>query len=170
MVYTYHHRFSGASVQVCINIKNFMNLAIEQAIKASKKGEVPIGAVVCLASGDVIGAGHNETETTNDPSAHAEVVALRRACQKFSRPRLDGCLLFTTLEPCAMCADIIAKTRIQTVYLGALDPKGGALFQGPKLYTHPTCFHKPEVNTDYILPECGQMISDFFREKRKLKR
>jgi tRNA(Arg) A34 adenosine deaminase TadA len=155
---------------VQINPETFMNLAIEQAKKALELGEVPIGAVVISAAGEIMGVGHNLTETTNDPSAHAEVVAMRQACLEVGRPRLDECILFTTLEPCAMCADLIAKTRIQIVYLGALDPKGGALMQGPKLYQQPTCFHKPVVNTDYLQTKCGQMISDFFKKKREKKK
>ena len=153
-----------------INPENFMNLAIEQAKKALEISEVPIGAVVVSADGEIMGLGHNLTETTNDPTAHAEVVALRQACAEVGRPRLDGCILFTTLEPCAMCADLIAKTRVKIVYLGALDPKGGALMQGPKLYEQPTCFHKPDVNTDYLKAECGQMLSDFFKRKRENKK
>ena len=147
-------------------IKDLMDQAYALACQAAQQDEVPIGSLVISPTGIVIADGYNLTETTKDPSAHAEVVAIRRACQALNQKRLDGCHLITTLEPCPMCADLIAKSRIHTLYIGAKDPKGGGLLQGPQVYTHATCFHKPHVNWDFQNPVCGTILSTFFKKKR----
>jgi tRNA(adenine34) deaminase len=149
------------------NIKKYMKQAYHLALKAKTLDEVPVGCLIISPNGTIIAEAHNSTEFQKNPIAHAEVIAIHKACHTLNQKRLYDCTLITTLEPCPMCADLISKARIKNIYIGAYDPKGGGIFQGPKLYDHATCYHKPAVYFEANLPECGQILSDFFQSKRK---
>ncbi len=121
-----------------------MRRALDEARSAAAGGEVPVGAVVTRA-GEVIAAGRNRMRLDNDPPAHAEMVAIRAAAAALGTPRLDGCDLWVTLEPCAMCAGAMALARVSRLYFAAPDPKGGAVLHGPRLFSQPTCHPAPDV-------------------------
>ena len=142
-----------------------MRLALDEARAAAAAGEVPVGAIV-VRDGAVLGTGRNRMRTDNDPTAHAEMVALRAAAAALGDWRLDGCDLWVTLEPCAMCAGAIALARVSRLYFGAGDPKGGAVLHGPRLFTQPTCHHAPEVWPGIGEAEASEMLRGFFRERR----
>jgi tRNA(adenine34) deaminase len=142
-----------------------MRRAIEEARAAAAEGEVPVGAVV-TRGGEVIAAGRNRMRSDNDPTAHAEMVAMRSAAAALGAPRLDGCDLWVTLEPCAMCAGAMALARLSRLYFAASDPKGGAVLHGPRLFSQPTCHHAPEVYSGMGEEEAGEMLKAFFRERR----
>ena len=142
-----------------------MRLALDEARAAAAAGEVPVGAVV-TKDGVVLGTGRNRMRTDHDPTAHAEVVAMRAAAQALGDWRLDGCDLWVSLEPCAMCAGAIALARVGRLYFGAADPKGGAVVNGPHLFAQPTCHHAPEVYPGIGEVEAGELLRDFFRERR----
>ena len=142
-----------------------MRLALAEARAAAQAGEVPVGAVV-TRDGAVLGIGRNRMRADQDPTAHAEVVAMRAAAQALGDWRLDGCDLWVTLEPCAMCAGAVALARVSRLYFGAPDPKGGAVLHGPRLFGQPTCHHAPEVYPGIGEGEAGEMLRDFFRERR----
>jgi tRNA(adenine34) deaminase len=142
-----------------------MRLALDEARAAAMAGEVPVGAVVAR-DGEIIGAGRNRMLADNDPTAHAEMVAMRVAAAALGGWRLDGCDLWVTLEPCAMCAGAIALARVSRLYFGAADPKGGAVLNGPRLFTQPTCHHAPDVYPGIGEGEAGALLRDFFRERR----
>jgi tRNA(adenine34) deaminase len=142
-----------------------MRLALDEARAAAAAGEVPVGAVV-TRDGEVLGIGRNRMRADHDPTAHAEIVAMRAAAQAVGDWRLDGCDLWVTLEPCAMCAGAIALARVSRLYFGAGDPKGGAVLHGPRLFTQPTCHHAPEVYPGIGEGEAGELLRDFFRERR----
>jgi tRNA(adenine34) deaminase len=142
-----------------------MRLALDEARAAALAGEVPVGAVV-TRDGAVLSVARNRMRDTNDPTAHAEIVALRAAAAALGTSRLDGCDLWATLEPCAMCAGAIALARVQRLYFGAADPKGGAILHGPRLFAQPTCHHAPEVYPGIGESEAGEMLKAFFRERR----
>ena len=142
-----------------------MRRALEEAEAAARGGDVPVGAVV--SRGDaILGVGRNRMRDWRDPTAHAEIVALREAATALGSERLDGCDLWVTLEPCAMCAGAIALARIARLYFGAGDPKGGAVLHGPLLFGQPTCHHAPEVYPGIGEGEAGEMLRAFFRERR----
>jgi len=142
-----------------------MRLALDTAVAAANRGEVPVGAVI-TRNGAVIATGGNETRTTLDPTAHAEIVAIRAACAALGTDRLVGCDLWVTLEPCAMCAGAIAHARIERLYYAASDPKGGAVEHGARVFAHPTCHHRPEVIPGLGSGEAGILLRDFFAERR----
>ncbi|MEA3051762.1 MAG: tRNA(adenine34) deaminase [Sphingomonadales bacterium] len=142
-----------------------MRRALEEARAAADDGEVPVGAVVTRA-GEVIASGRNRMRADNDPTAHAEMVAMRAAAAALGGPRLDGCDLWVTLEPCAMCAGAMALARIDRLYFAAPDPKGGAVLNGPRLFAQPTCHHAPEVYSGLGEAEAGGMLKAFFRARR----
>ena len=142
-----------------------MRLALDRAREAAAAGEVPVGAVV-TRDGEVIAATANAMRSGSDPTAHAEMVALREAARVLGTSRLDGCDLWVTLEPCAMCAGAIALARIGRRYFAAPDPKGGAVLHGPRLFSQPTCHHAPEVYGGIGESEAAAMLRDFFRERR----
>jgi tRNA(Arg) A34 adenosine deaminase TadA len=142
-----------------------MRLALEEARHAAAGDEVPIGAVV-TRDGTVLAQARNAMRTTSDPTAHAEVVALREAARVLGTSRLDGCDLWVTLEPCAMCAGAISLARIARLYFAAPDPKAGAVVNGPRLYNLPTCHHAPEVYAGIGEEEAAEMLRAFFRERR----
>jgi tRNA(adenine34) deaminase len=142
-----------------------MRHALDEARAAADDGEVPVGAVVTRA-GAIIASGRNRMRLDNDPTAHAEIVAMRAAAAALGTSRLDGCDLWVTLEPCAMCAGAVALARIGRLYFAAADPKGGAVLHGPRLFAQPTCHHSPEVYPGMGEAEAGEMLKAFFRERR----
>lgn len=142
-----------------------MAQAIEQALLAQTQGDVPIGAVITY-NDEIIAAAGNEIIQLDDPTAHAELLALRRASQKLGSARLIDCDLYVTLEPCPMCAQAISFARIRRLYFGAYDPKGGGVDHGPKIFEQKTCHHKPEIYGGIQENECGKLLKDFFRKKR----
>ena len=139
--------------------------AFDEARLAGARGEVPVGAVVAR-DGVVIAAAGNRTLADRDPTAHAEVLAIRAACAALGSERLVGCDLYVTLEPCAMCAGAISFARLRRVYYAAPDPKGGALDHGPRFFTQATCHHAPEVYGGLRESEAAELLRGFFRERR----
>ena len=144
---------------------SFMELALKEAEAAAARGESPIGAVV-VREGRVLAAAGNRVREDDDPTAHAEVLALRAACRAEGRPRLDGADLYVTLEPCAMCAGAIAEAHVRRLYYGAPDPKGGAVDHGPRLFGQPTCHHRPEIYGGLDERRCAALLKDFFAALR----
>jgi tRNA(adenine34) deaminase len=142
-----------------------MRVALAEAEAAAAAGEVPVGAVV-VREGAVVATGRNRMLTDSDPTAHAEMVALRNAAAMLGTSRLDGCDLWVSLEPCAMCAGAIALSRIGRLYFAAADPKGGAVLHGPRLFAQPTCHHAPEVYPGIGEERAAEMLRTFFRERR----
>ncbi|HKY81785.1 MAG TPA: nucleoside deaminase [Sphingobium sp.] len=142
-----------------------MRRALDLARAAEAAGEVPIGAVVTL-DGRVLGEGENRNRRDRDPTAHAEIVALREAAARIGDFRLTGCDLWVTLEPCPMCAGAISHARIARLYYAAPDPKGGAIEQGPRLFTQPQCLHRPEVYGGLAEAEASALLRDFFVARR----
>jgi tRNA(Arg) A34 adenosine deaminase TadA len=142
-----------------------MRRALDEARAAAEAGEVPVGAVVARA-GTVIATGRNRMRLDSDPTAHAEMVAIRSAAAALGTSRLDGCDLWVTLEPCAMCAGAMALARLSRLYFAAPDPKGGAVLHGPRLFAQPTCHHAPEVYSGIGEAEAAEMLKAFFRERR----
>jgi len=142
-----------------------MSLALEQARIAAGEGEVPIGAVV-VRDGEVVAMAHNLTRKLPDPTAHAELLAIRWASQTLQQERLNGCELWVTLEPCAMCAGAIAHARIARLYYAAPDPKGGAVEHGARVFEQPQCLHRPEVYSGMGESEAADLLRGFFRERR----
>lgn len=144
-----------------------MDIALEEARAAGLRGEVPVGAVVVDGtSGEVLAKAGNACEELADVSAHAEILALKLAAEKFGSPRLTGCDLYVTLEPCPMCATAISFARIRRLYFGAYDEKGGGVDNGPRIYAHPTCHHKPEVYGGMDEVASAELLKDFFKERR----
>ena len=143
----------------------FMARAIEVAERAAARGEVPVGAAI-VQDGKLLVRAGNRVEADHDPTAHAEILAIRAAAGLLETPRLADCDLYVTLEPCAMCAAAIAFARIRRVYFGAFDPKGGAVEHGPRFFGQPTCHHTPEVYGGIDETRCGELLRDFFRERR----
>jgi tRNA(adenine34) deaminase len=150
------------------NIKSsYFDLAIKEARLTSKRGEVPVGAVIVeVPTGRVLAKAGNLIETTKDPTAHAEILAIREATNILGTPRLKDCDLYVTLEPCPMCAAAISFARIRRLYFGAFDQKSGGVDHGPKFYTHPTCHHAPEVYGGIEETLCRRLLKEFFLEKR----
>lgn len=144
-----------------------MVLALQQAQEAQELGEVPVGAVLVDGQGAILSQSHNLTIQQADPTAHAEINVIREACQKMGSQRLEGISLYVTLEPCPMCATAISFARIQTLYYGAFDPKGGGVDHGPFVYDQSTCHHKPQVFGGVMAPECGALLTDFFKGCRE---
>ncbi len=142
-----------------------MRAALDLAKSAAAGGEVPVGAVV-VKDGMIVGEGHNAPRTAHDPTAHAEIVAIRAAAARLGNERLDGCDLYVTLEPCAMCAGAIAHARIARLYYGADDPKGGAVAHGPRVFAQPTVHHRPEVYDGIGAGEAGALLREFFAARR----
>ena len=142
-----------------------MSHALEQAKLGALAGEVPVGAVI-LYKGEIIAAAHNETLVRNDPTAHAEMLAIRAACAALKTTHLVECELIVTLEPCAMCAQAIAFARIRKLIYAASDPKGGGVENGPRIFNQPTCHHKPEIFSGIEAEAAGILLKEFFAAKR----
>ena len=144
-----------------------MDLALAQARAAAAAGEVPVGAVLIeAASGRILAETRNRIEELNDPTAHAEVLAIRAGAALMDSPRLPACDLYVTLEPCPMCAGAIAFARLRRVYYGAADPKGGAVDHGIRLFEQPTCHHRPEVYGGIGEGEAAELLREFFQARR----
>ncbi|MEH6660490.1 MAG: tRNA adenosine(34) deaminase TadA [Parasphingorhabdus sp.] len=144
---------------------SFMGDALDLAHAAITVDEVPVGAVI-VRDGKIIGQGHNRTRIDHDPTAHAEIVAIRQATEFLGNDRLDGCDLWVTLEPCTMCAGAIAHARLRRLYYGADDPKGGAVDSGVRFFESPTCHHKPEVYAGIEGESAARLLLEFFRGRR----
>ncbi len=142
-----------------------MTRALALARDAAAAGEVPVGAVV-VRDGEIIAEGHNQPRASGDPTAHAEIVALRAAASKLGTEKLADCDLWVTLEPCTMCAGAISHARIKRVYYGAVDPKGGAVDSGVNFFAAATCHHAPEVYAGFDEAESAALLRDFFKERR----
>ena len=144
-----------------------MKLALDEAQRAAQVGEVPVGAVLIDGrGGEVLARDHNRVEGLKDPTAHAELLVLQDAARRLGEKRLAGADLYVTLEPCAMCAGAIALARVRRLYFGAYDPKGGAVEHGAKVFTQPTCNHRPEVVGGLRESEASALLKDFFAERR----
>jgi tRNA(adenine34) deaminase len=147
--------------------ERFMRMALDQAQAAADAGEVPVGAIlVDPASGEVIAAGANGPIAAHDPTAHAEIVAMRRAATALGNYRLTGLTLYVTLEPCAMCAGAISHARIGRVVWAADDPKGGAVVHGPRVFDQPTCHWRPATDSGLLAEEASGLLRGFFRSRR----
>jgi len=144
---------------------SFMEEALAEARVAAAAGEVPIGCVI-VRDGAVIARARNATIAARDPTAHAEMLAIRAAAAALASERLADCDLYVTLEPCPMCAAAISFARIRKLYYGAADPKGGAVENGVKLYASPTCHHRPEIYAGIAEREAAALLQDFFRARR----
>ncbi len=143
-----------------------MDVALREAEAAGARGEVPVGAVVVNAAGEVVAQAGNRTRELNDPTAHAEVLAIRAACAALGSERLIGHDLYVTLEPCAMCAAAIAASRVARLYYGAGDPKSGGVAQGARVFAHAQCHHAPEVYDGIDAAASEAMLKAFFAGKR----
>lgn len=151
--------------------ENIFEIGLQQAKLAFEADEIPVGAVVFnTKTHEIIAAAHNQTIATCDPLAHAEIVAIRAACEKLQLKQLTGYSIFSTLEPCVMCAGAIGWARLDCVYFGAADPKSGAVDQGACVFTHPQTHHKPLVARGIHAAECGALMTAFFKAKRAAKK
>ena len=145
----------------------FLDMALAEAEAAAARGEIPVGVVVVEGvSGRVLACAGNRVEEQRDPTAHAEILALRAAGAEMNTPRLAGCDLYVTLEPCAMCAQAIALARIRRLYFGAYDPKGGGVDHGPRIFQQPTCHHRPDVVGGLEEARCAALLRGYFSELR----
>ena len=142
-----------------------MRRALDLAAAAAAAGEVPVGAVI-TCEGEIVAEAGNAMRGSMDPTAHAEMVAIRAAAVKLGRARLDGCQLWVSLEPCAMCAGAVALARIDTLHFAAEDPKGGGVIHGARVFAQPTCHHRPEVLSGLGEEEAGALLKAFFAERR----
>ena len=143
-----------------------MEHALVEARNAAQRGEVPVGCVILGPDGRLLAAAGNRTEIARDPTAHAELLAIRIACTRLNSVRLTDCDLYVTLEPCPMCAQAISFARLRRVYYGASDPKGGGIEHGPRIFDQPTCHFRPEVYPGIADREAGELLKAFFRERR----
>ncbi len=143
-----------------------MSHAIAAAKQAAAQGEVPVGAAIIAPNGQLLASAHNLTRTNHDPSAHAETLAIRAACDMLKTDRLPNHDLYVTLEPCPACAAIISAARIRRLYFGAYDPKSGGVEQGPRIFDHPQAHHKPEVYGGIEETACAALLTNFFKTKR----
>jgi tRNA(adenine34) deaminase len=156
---------AGSSPAMTMTMATFMEMALDEARAAGEAGEVPVGCVI-VHDGAVVARAGNRTLTDADPTAHAELVALRAAARLLGSERLTACDLYVTLEPCAMCAGAVSFARIRRLYYGAADPKGGAVDNGVKFFSSPTCHHRPEVYGGLAEAEASALLKQFFRERR----
>ncbi len=143
-----------------------MRLALAEAEAAAARGDVPVGAVLVDGEGRVLAAAGNRVEADHDPTAHAEMLVLRRGAAQSGAAQLTECDLYVTLEPCAMCAAAIALTRLRRLYFGAYDPKGGAVEHGPRLFDQPTTHHRPEIYGGIEERRAGELLRSFFQTRR----
>ena len=147
-----------------------MDIALQEARDAANRGEVPVGAVVVGSNGDIVSRASNRTREKNDPSAHAEMLAIRAACEHLGQERLVGYDLYVTLEPCAMCAGMIAAARIRRLYYGASDQKSGGVEQGARIFAHPQSHHSPEIYSGVGEDEATALLKAFFTKLRHLSK
>ena len=147
--------------------QSWMDRALALAGEAGEAGDVPVGAVIVEAgSGEVLAEAANRTVQDADPTAHAEMIAIRAAAARLGRPRLTGCDLYVTLEPCPMCAQAISFARIRRLYFGASDPKGGGVENGARIFDRPSCHHRPEIYGGIGETRAATLLQSFFRERR----
>ena len=146
--------------------RSHMELALDEARAAADRGEVPVGAVLVDASGAVLARAGNRTRELSDPTAHAEILAIREAAKVTQSERLTGCSLYVTLEPCAMCAAAIAAARVARLYYGAADPKSGGVAHGARVFSHPQSHHVPEVYDGISAADSERLLKDFFADRR----
>lgn len=149
-----------------MKFRSFMPLALEEARKAAARGEVPVGAIIVAQDGTVLAAEGNRTRERNDPTAHAEVLAIRAACAVLGQDRLGGCDLYVTLEPCAMCAQAMAHARLRRLYYGASDPRSGGVAHGARVFTHAQCHHVPEIYDGLEAEVARDLLKSFFEKLR----
>jgi tRNA(adenine34) deaminase len=143
-----------------------MEHAIIEAKKAFSKEEVPVGVVIVDAFGNIIASSHNQMVQRNDPTAHAELLAIQKACRIKGRGRLEDCDIYVTLEPCPMCAQAISFARLRRLYFGAYDPKGGGVDHGPHIFNSSSCYHAPETVGGLEGEQCSHLLRDFFKKVR----
>ena len=143
-----------------------MQMALDEAQAAAQAGEVPVGAVLVGKDGNILAQTRNQMRALNDPTAHAEILAIRTACEKLGNERLMGCSLYVTLEPCPMCAGAIAEARIAKLFYGAADIKGGAVDNGVALFDQKSCHHKPQVIGGLRESDCAALLKTFFALRR----
>ena len=143
-----------------------MARALAAAQAAAALGEVPVGAVIVAADGTVLAQDHNRIEERSDPTAHAEILVIRAAAARLGTPRLTGCDLYVTLEPCPMCAMAASLARLRRIYFGAEDPKGGGIDHGPRIYASSSCHHRPEVYGGIAATRSAELLRTFFRDRR----
>lgn len=144
-----------------------MQMALIEARAAGERGEVPVGAVLVDGqTGDILAQSGNRTEELSDPTAHAEVLVIREAAKKRNNPRLEGCDLYVTLEPCPLCATAISFARLRRLHFGAYDPKSGGVDHGPRIFDQSTCHHRPDVAGGHREQEAGDLLKQFFAAKR----
>jgi tRNA(adenine34) deaminase len=143
-----------------------MSTALDEARAAALRGEVPVGAVITDPAGRIVATAGNRTRELNDPTAHAEILALRAACAQAGSERLPGHALWVTLEPCPMCAAALSAARIARLYFGAADPKSGGVLQGPRIFAHPQCHHRPEIYDGIAEAEAAALLREFFAALR----
>ncbi len=146
--------------------EDYMRLALDEAQAAAMRGEVPVGAVLVDAKGKIVARSGNAPIALDDPTAHAEILAIRDAAYKAGNYRLSGLTLYVTLEPCTMCAGALSMARIQRIVYGASDPKGGAIDHGVQFFKQKSCHHKPLVTAGILSEPCGQVLKDFFKARR----
>jgi tRNA(adenine34) deaminase len=151
-----------------MSFRSHMDIALAEAAAAAARGEVPVGAVIVSSGGEVVARGGNRTREWHDPTAHAEVVAIRAACAALGQERLMGYDLYVTLEPCPMCAAAISNARIARLYYGAGDAKSGGVAQGPRVFSHPQCHHAPEVYDGISAAPSEALLKSFFEARRRL--
>ena len=149
-----------------MTFRSHMDAALQEARAAAARGEVPVGAVIVSPKGEVVARAGNRTRELNDPTAHAEILALRQACAAAGSERLPGHDLYVTLEPCPMCAAALSNARIARLYYGAADPKSGGVAVGPRIFTHSQCHHAPEVYDGLAAAESEALLKAFFAAKR----
>jgi tRNA(Arg) A34 adenosine deaminase TadA len=144
-----------------------MARALSEAEAAGARGEVPVGAVIVAPDGRILASAGNRTRELNDPTAHAEVLAIRAACAGLADERLIGCSLYVTLEPCPMCAAAISFARLKRLFYAASDPKGGGVEQGPRIFSQPTCHHVPEIYPGIAEEDASTLLKTFFADRRE---
>ncbi len=149
-----------------MTFRSHMEIALQEARAAAERGEVPVGAVIVAPDGSVLAQAGNRTRERSDPSAHAEMLAIREACEKLGFERLEGHDLYVTLEPCAMCAGAIVAARIRRLYFGADDPKSGGTVHGARVFDHPQAHHRPDVYPGINEDACSAVLRAFFANKR----
>lgn len=147
---------------------DYLRIALAEARSAGERGEVPIGAVLVSGDGSILAQAGNKIVEMHDPTAHAEMLALREGARRLGNERLIGTTLYVTLEPCAMCAGAMSLARVQRLVYAAADPKGGAVEHGPCYFTQPTCHHRPVVERAGDAHESGNLLREFFRARRRL--
>ncbi len=149
-----------------MKFRSHMSIALDEARAAAARGEVPVGAVIVGPDGQIVAQAGNRTAEWKDPTAHAELIAIRTACAALGSERLIGHDLYVTLEPCAMCAAAISAARIARLYYGASDPKSGGTAHGARVFSHPQSHHKPEIYDNIAAGEAARLLKDFFARKR----